>query len=120
MKYFIHNVRTYSPANKKCAELCDFVLQFERVLIDDDEMLKKLVDAITKEIHRLNDKYRKSQPLIITTSLNRSYIAVNIGNSFGKNVCYIFWKDVRSIPFFTSLTINHINNILKKTVSKND
>ena len=46
MLYFVQTFNTYSPKNRACKKLIDFVQKFERVLVKDEVSL----DALKEEI----------------------------------------------------------------------
>lgn len=66
MKYFIERPATWSPANKKCKELLDFVEQFENTLIPDDLSRDALVEDIRHKVEELNQAYPRTKPLTVT------------------------------------------------------
>lgn len=46
MMYFVQTFNTYSPKNRACKELLDFVQKFERVLIKDELSLDAMIEEI--------------------------------------------------------------------------
>ena len=112
MMYFLSDIVTYSPANKKCAELCDFLQEYKGTLIADRKTLVSFVSKVTNEIHRLNDLYRKSMPLIIHLSYEEKSLFVYSGY-YDKTVCFICWQEVSQTLSLTTDTINQNNNNLK-------
>ena len=109
MKYFIYSVKTYSPPNKKSSAICSFVQEYQGTLISDYKSLVYFTSEVTKEIHRLNDLYRKSMPLTIRLSHKSGYLIVYYGNDSDKVVCYIYWQEVRQT---LSYTINQSTKII--------
>lgn len=105
MMYFLSSIVTYSPANKKCAELCNFLQEYKGTLIADHNTLVSFTRKVTDEIHRLNDKYSKNLPFIMSLSYKEKYLFVYNG-SYNKTVCLISWQEVRQTLSYTTNTIN--------------
>ena len=105
MMYFLSDIVTYSPANKKCAELCNFLQEYKGTLIADHKTLVSFTSKVTNEIHRLNDKYRRNLPLLMRLSHEERCLFVYSGN-YDKTVCFIYWQEVRQTLSHTTNTIN--------------
>ena len=105
MMYFLSDIVTYSPADKKCAELCNFLQEYKGTLIADHNTLVHFTSKVTDEIHRLNNKYRKSLPLIIILSHKDKQLCVHSGN-YDRTVCFIYWQEVRKTLSYNTNTIN--------------
>ena len=73
MMYYIERPATWSPANKKCKLLQDFVKQFENTLIADDISRDALVEDIRRKVEELNQAYPRTKHLVVTDHGN--YIA---------------------------------------------
>lgn len=59
MMYFVQTFNTYSPKNRACKELLDFVQKFERVLIKDELSLDAMIEEIRLGTQEINEKYPK-------------------------------------------------------------
>jgi len=105
MMYFLSDIVTYSPADKKCAELCNFLQEYKGTLIADHKTLVCFTSKVTNEIHRLNDKYRRNLPLLMRLSHEERCLFVYRGN-YDKMVCFIYWQEVRQTLSHTTNTIN--------------
>lgn len=73
MMYYIEKPNTWSPANKKCKELQEFVGQFKNCLIADDLSLDALVEEIRHKVEELNQAYPRTKCLAF--SRENLYIA---------------------------------------------
>ena len=71
--YYIERPATWSPANKKCKLLQEFVNQFRNTLIADNISRDALVDDICHKVDELNQAYPRTKPLAVTDHNN--YIA---------------------------------------------
>lgn len=87
MMYYIEKPNTWSPANKKCKELQEFVGQFKNCLIADDLSLDALVEEIRHKVEELNQAYPRTKRLQLT----RHNLYVSCGS--GESLCesnYVF------------------------------
>ena len=76
MMYFIQRINTWSPANKKCKLLQDFVKQFENTLIADDISRDALVEDIRRKVEELNQAYPRTKPLVVDFDIcHRDYVS---------------------------------------------
>lgn len=66
MMYYIERPATWSPANKKCKLLQDFVGQFKNTLIADDISRDALVEDIRHKVEELNQAYPRTKKLVVT------------------------------------------------------
>ena len=73
MMYYIERPATWSPANRKCKLIQDFVDQFRNTLIADDISRDALVEDIRHKVEELNQAYPRTKPLTVTDRDN--YIA---------------------------------------------
>ena len=106
MKDFIYSVKTYSPPNKKSSAICSFVQEYQGTLISDYQSLVYFTSEVTKEIHRLNDLYRKSLPLLTVLSYEEKYLNIYSGDNYDKTVCLIYWQEIRKTLSYNTNTIN--------------
>lgn len=74
MKYFIERPATWSPANKKCKELLDFVGQFRNTLITDDISRDALVEDIRHKVEALNQAYPRTRRLVVRFDRRDNYV----------------------------------------------
>ncbi len=68
--YYIDRPATWSPANRKCKLLQDFVNQFRNTLIADDISRDALVEDIRHKVEELNQAYPRTKPLTVTNHEN--------------------------------------------------
>ena len=66
MMYFIQRINTWSPANRKCKLIQDFVDQFRNTLIADDISRDALLEDIRHKVDELNQAYPRTKPLAVT------------------------------------------------------
>lgn len=59
MLYFVQTFNTYSPKNRACKKLIDFVQKFERVLVKDEVSLDALKEEIRIKIDGINAEHPK-------------------------------------------------------------
>ncbi len=105
MLYFVQTFNTYSPKNRACKKLLDFVQKFERVLIKDELSLDVLKEEIRIKVDEINAEHPKLKRIRFSASnigggLQRVEASVdNMGCSD-----YVFFMDicrVRSIYQFS-------------------
>lgn len=76
MMYYIERPATWSPANRKCKLLQDFVKQFENTLIADDISRDALVEDIRRKVEELNQAYPRTKKLVVTLDhLHHDYVS---------------------------------------------
>jgi hypothetical protein len=63
MTYFVNDLSLYSPKNRACKKLLDFISQFEHVLIKDDCSLDALSSLIEDRIREINTSHPKLRPI---------------------------------------------------------
>lgn len=63
MLYFVQTFNTYSPKNRACKKLIDFVQKFERVLIKDELSLDTLKEEIRIKVDEINAEHPKLKKL---------------------------------------------------------
>ena len=59
MLYFVQTFNTYSPKNRACKKLIDFVQKFERVLIKDELSRDTLKEEIRIKVDEINAEHPK-------------------------------------------------------------
>lgn len=65
MMYFIDRPNTWRAANKKCAEVIEYVDQFRNCLISDELSRDALIQELRHKVKELNDKYPRTRRLIV-------------------------------------------------------
>lgn len=65
MMYYIEKPQTYSPVNRKCREVLEFIEKFENCLITDDISLDALIEEIRHKLDELNEAYPRTKRLVI-------------------------------------------------------
>ena len=65
MMYYIEKPQTYSPSNRKCREVLEFIKKFENCLIADDCSRDALIEEIRHKLEALNEAYPRTKRLII-------------------------------------------------------
>lgn len=68
MMYFIERPNTWRAANKKCAEVIEYVDQFRNCLISDELSRDALIQELRHKVKELNDKYPRTRRLIVNYS----------------------------------------------------
>lgn len=63
MMYYIDLINTWKAANRKIAELQEFVKQFQNTLIADEISRDALVEEIRHKVAELNEAYPKTKKL---------------------------------------------------------
>ena len=78
MTYFVNDLSLYSPKNRACKKLLDFISQFEHVLIKDDcslDALSSLIEDRIREIIPFNVLRRLSCRLPVYRIMCSSWIS---------------------------------------------
>ena len=70
MKYYIDEVNTWSPANRKCLEVQSFVKEFRQTLVPDEDAAEALVEVIRQKVEELNGLYPRTKRLIVKKDHN--------------------------------------------------
>lgn len=65
MMYYIDKPNTWRPANKKCAEIQEYVNQFRNCLIADDLSRDALIQDIRHKVEELNKAYPRTKKLVV-------------------------------------------------------
>ena len=77
--YFISKVSTWSPANRKCKELQEYIDQYNNCLIADECSLDALTEEIRRKVEELNQAYPRTKRLQLT--LHNLYVSCGSGES---------------------------------------
>ena len=96
MMYFVQTFNTYSPKNRACKELLDFVQKFERVLIKDELSLDSMIEEIRLGTQEINEKYPKLKKKLLFSSKRLSDKLHRVEASIVSMGCpdYVFFMDV--------------------------
>lgn len=70
MMYYIERPNTWRAANRKCAEIQEFVDKFKNCLIADDLSRDALVMEIRRKVAELNEAYPRCKELAVEFSHN--------------------------------------------------
>ena len=70
MKYYIDEVNTWSPANRKCLEVQSFVKEFRQTLVPDDAAVESLMKELREKVEELNGLYPRTKRLILKKDHN--------------------------------------------------
>ena len=71
MMYYIEKPQTYSPSNRKCREVCEFIKKFENCLITDVISLDALKEEIRHKLEELNEAYPRTKRLVLRADNSR-------------------------------------------------
>ena len=70
MKYYIEKPNTWRAANRKCAELQEFVGQFKNCLIADELSRDALIQELRHKVEELNAAYPRTKRLKVSFNFN--------------------------------------------------
>lgn len=68
MNYYIEKPNTWRAANRKCAEIQEFVDKFRNCLIVDEVSRDALVEEIRHKVEELNEAYPRTKRLAVSFS----------------------------------------------------
>lgn len=68
MNYYIEKPNTWRAANRKCAEIQEFVNQFKNCLIYDEKSRDALIKEIRDKVEELNNAYPRTKRLKVEYS----------------------------------------------------
>lgn len=68
MNYYIEKPNTWRAANRKCAEIQEFVNQFKSCLIYDEKSRDALIKEIRDKVEELNNAYPRTKRLKVEFS----------------------------------------------------
>lgn len=73
MMYFVNHLSLYSPKNRACKKLLDFICPYEHILIKDECSLDALSALIEDKIREINTAHPRLRPIcyVRNHSLNR-------------------------------------------------
>ena len=66
MMYYIERPNTWKAANRKCAELLDYVMQFKNCLIADELSRDSLIAELRQKVKELNEAYPRTKRLKVS------------------------------------------------------
>lgn len=70
MQYYVEKPNTWRAANKKCAEIIEYVDKFHNCLIYDAVSLNKFIEDLRIKVEELNRKYPRTKRLIVKFQFN--------------------------------------------------
>lgn len=65
MMYYIERPSTWRAANKKCAEIQEYVSQFKNCLVADELSRDAMIQDIRHKVDELNDAYPRTKKLAV-------------------------------------------------------
>lgn len=68
--YYIERPNTWRAANRKCAELQEFVVRFKNCLIADDISRDALIQELRHKVEELNAAYPRTKRLKVNFSFS--------------------------------------------------
>lgn len=74
--YFVSNIYTYHPANRKWVEMINYINKYKHTLIKDRSSYLTLKQDINNKIKEFNDIYSKTEALTLSDIGNTVYCYV--------------------------------------------
>lgn len=102
MTYFVNHLSLYSPKNRACKKLLDFISQFEHVLIKDDCSLDALSSLIEDRIREINTSHPKLRPICYSRNHSLQRITASVLPASGVPD-YVFIMDFVKYAAFSSI-----------------
>ena len=105
MMYFVQSLQTYSPKNRACKKLLDYVEKYKYVLIKDELSLDALKEELRIKVNEINSEHPKLKKIRFSAdNINDGMHRINA--SIDNMGCpeYVFYMDVcrvRSIYQFS-------------------
>ncbi len=65
MMYYIESPQTWRAANKKCAEIQEYINKFKNCLIADELSRDALIMDVRRKVAELNDAYPRTKKLVV-------------------------------------------------------
>lgn len=113
MMFITTHLQTYSPKNRACQELCDFIKNFEHIVIADECSLDAMVEEITLQIANIKARYPKIKPIYLSRTNSRIEAIISSQGSPD----YVFFLDyhkVKSTYRFSELPNNRRKEVLNE------
>jgi hypothetical protein len=106
MMFFVESLQTYSPKNKACKKLLEYVGKYKYVLIKDEISLDALKEELRIKVDEINAEYPKLKKKICFSAGNIGGEVQRIDASVDNMGCsdYVFFMDicrVRSVYQFS-------------------
>lgn len=100
--YFVTDIKTWKPANKKCAEMQEYIARFEHHLIKDECSLDSMIIDLKNKAEELDNKYPRTAKLHAEGRLygQGNTMCCRTDNSLDTNVFILCWEKVRGIYEF--------------------
>lgn len=102
MTYFVNHLSLYSPKNRACKKLLDFISQFEHVLIKDDCSLDALSSLIEDRIREINTSHPKLRPICYSRNHSLQRITASVLPASGVPD-YVFIMDFCQVCSISSI-----------------
>ena len=90
MMYYIEKPQTWSPANKKCAEIQKFVAQYENCLVADDGSRDALIKEIRHKVDELNAAYPRTKKLRVDFAFDNYISCTPVEDRTGDEYVFAF------------------------------
>lgn len=103
MTYFVNDLSLYSPKNRACKKLLDFISQFEHVLIKDDCSLDALSSLIEDRIREINTSHPKLRPICYSRNHSLQRITASVLPASGVPDYVSSWISAKCAAFFSIL-----------------
>ena len=110
MMYYIDTPNTWRAANRKCAEVQEFVDQFKNCLIADELSRDALVLEIRRKVAELNEAYPRTKPLVVDYNFDDSVHCYP--KRRGAEYENVF--TIRMLPVRTTYRFAEKSNVLEK------
>ena len=65
MMYYIERPNTWRAANRKCAEIQEFVGKFQNCLVADELSRDALIEELRHKVEELNGSYPRTKKLVV-------------------------------------------------------
>lgn len=75
MMYYIEKPNTWRAANRKCAEIIEFVGKFRNCLIADDLSRDALIQELRDKVDELNAAYPRTKKLVVDLGITNDYVS---------------------------------------------
>ena len=110
MMYYIDRPNTWRAANKKCAEIQEFVDKFKNCLIADELSRDALVVEIREKVAELNHDYPRTKKLVVNYDFD-GYVSC-FPEGRGADYEYVF--TIRFLPVRRTYEFAETANVLKE------
>jgi hypothetical protein len=88
MKYYLERSRLTQPKNRAQKHLQEFIEKFNRMLVNSDDDLERIVERIAAEVAGTNARYPRCSDIVLKKDAYASSDSVNIWLSAGIEDCF--------------------------------